>query len=128
VIEDCRLPIADCQLPMAARLRASWDSWHGRLAHAFSSIRSARAVLPCRVNASQSAIGNRRSAISARRLRRRGAIFVTALGIVVILSGLILVFAQEMRTEAIASANRLSYLQADAVEQGAEKSKTGRES
>jgi type II secretory pathway component PulK len=43
------------------------------------------------------------------------------LGIVVILSGLILVFAQEMRTEAIASANRLSYLQADAIEQGAEK-------
>ena len=52
---------------------------------------------------------------------RRGAIFITALGIVVILSGLVLVFAQAMRTEAIASANRLSYLQADAVEQGAER-------
>lgn len=52
--------------------------------------------------------------------RRRGAIFITALGIIVILSGLMLVFAQNMRTEALASANRLSYIEADAVEQGAE--------
>ncbi|HSU68522.1 MAG TPA: helix-hairpin-helix domain-containing protein [Tepidisphaeraceae bacterium] len=55
------------------------------------------------------------------RRARRGAIFVTALGIIVILSGLVLVFAQSMRTEAVASGNRLSYVQADAVEQGAEK-------
>jgi DNA uptake protein ComE-like DNA-binding protein len=53
--------------------------------------------------------------------RRRGAIFVTALGIIVILSGLVLVFAQSMRTEAVASGNRLAYAQVDAVEQGAEK-------
>ncbi|HEY8668944.1 MAG TPA: hypothetical protein VIL86_20010 [Tepidisphaeraceae bacterium] len=52
---------------------------------------------------------------------RRGAIFIAALGIVVVLSGLLLVFAQNMRTEALASANRLSYAQADAVEQGAER-------
>ncbi len=51
---------------------------------------------------------------------RRGAIFVTALGIVVILSGLVLVFAQNMRTEALASGNRLAAAQADAVELGAE--------
>lgn len=65
-----------------------------------------------------------RTRLRPRNLRgrnRRGAIFVTALGIIVILSGLILVFAQGMRTEAVASANRLSYLQADAIEQGAEK-------
>jgi DNA uptake protein ComE-like DNA-binding protein len=47
-------------------------------------------------------------------------IFVTALGITVILSGLVLVFAQEMRTEAITAANRLAYTQVDAIEQGAE--------
>src|SRR3954470_11759264 len=47
-------------------------------------------------------------------------IFVTALGVVVILTGLVLVFAQSMRTEAIASANRLCAAEADAIEQGAE--------
>lgn len=52
--------------------------------------------------------------------RRRGMIFVTALGIIVVLTGLALVFAQSMRTEAIAAANRDSQAQADAVELGAE--------
>jgi type II secretory pathway component PulK len=52
--------------------------------------------------------------------RHRGVIFVTALGIVVILAGLVLVFAQAMRSESLASANRLSAAQADAVELGAE--------
>lgn len=52
--------------------------------------------------------------------QRRGAIFITALGIIIILTGMVLVFAQEMRTEASASANRLSIAQADAVEQAAE--------
>jgi DNA uptake protein ComE-like DNA-binding protein len=33
----------------------------------------------------------------------------------------VLVFCQDMRTEAIASGNRLSYVQSDAIEQGAEK-------
>jgi type II secretory pathway component PulK len=47
-------------------------------------------------------------------------IFVTALGIIVILTGLALVFAQEMRTEALASANRRSQAQADSIELGAE--------
>jgi DNA uptake protein ComE-like DNA-binding protein len=61
--------------------------------------------------------GRRRS----RRPQRRGAIFVTALGIILILSALVLVFCQDMRTEAIASGNRLAYVQADAIEQGAEK-------
>jgi DNA uptake protein ComE-like DNA-binding protein len=56
-----------------------------------------------------------------RRPQRRGAIFVTALGIILILSALVLVFCQDMRTEAIASGNRLAYVQADAIEQGAEK-------
>lgn len=52
--------------------------------------------------------------------RRRGIIFVTALGIIVVLTGLALVFAQAMRTEALASANRRSQAQAEAVELGAE--------
>lgn len=53
--------------------------------------------------------------------RRRGVIFVTALAIILILAGLVLVFCQDMRTEAVASGNRLSYVEADAIEQGAEK-------
>lgn len=61
------------------------------------------------------------SRLHLRRQRHRGVIFITALGVIVVLSGLVLVFAQSMRTEAIASANRMSYIQADAVEQGAEK-------
>ena len=52
---------------------------------------------------------------------RRGIIFIVALGVIIILTSLILVFAQNMRTESLASSNRLSYLQADAVEQGAER-------
>jgi hypothetical protein len=52
--------------------------------------------------------------------RRRGIVFVMALGIIVILTGLALVFAQAMRTEALASANLRSQAQADAVELGAE--------
>ncbi|MGD0464134.1 MAG: type II secretion system protein GspK [Tepidisphaeraceae bacterium] len=52
--------------------------------------------------------------------RHRGMIFVTALGIIVILTALVLVFAQSMRTENLASANRRSDADADAIEQGAE--------
>jgi type II secretory pathway component PulK len=51
---------------------------------------------------------------------RQGVIFILALGTIVILSAMLLVFARNMRTEALASANRLSYVQADAVERGAE--------
>lgn len=50
----------------------------------------------------------------------RGAIFITALGIIVILSGLLLAFAQQMRVEALSSANRLAYVKADAIEHAAE--------
>jgi DNA uptake protein ComE-like DNA-binding protein len=52
--------------------------------------------------------------------RRRGAIFIIALAITVILSALLLVYSQEMRTNASESANFASAAQADAVEQGAE--------
>lgn len=47
-------------------------------------------------------------------------IFVTALGIIVILTGLALVFANSMRTEAMESANRRDEAEADAIELGAE--------
>jgi DNA uptake protein ComE-like DNA-binding protein len=52
--------------------------------------------------------------------RRGGFIFVIALGIIVILVSLVLVFARNMRAEAMAAASRESYVQADAIEQGAE--------
>jgi DNA uptake protein ComE-like DNA-binding protein len=55
-----------------------------------------------------------------RRANRRGAIFIIALAITVILSALLLVFVRQMRTEATSSAYRLSAAQADGVEQGAE--------
>jgi general secretion pathway protein K len=58
--------------------------------------------------------------VAAKYARRRGVIFIMALGIIVILTGLALVFAQAMRTEALASANRRSEAEADAIEQGAE--------
>ncbi len=58
---------------------------------------------------------------SRSRIRNRhGAIFITALGIIVILSGLLLAYAQEMRVEALSSANRLAYVKADAIEHAAE--------
>ncbi len=56
-----------------------------------------------------------------RATRARGAIFIAALGITVVLSALVLVFAQSMRTEAMTAANRLAFKQADALEQGAER-------
>jgi type II secretory pathway component PulK len=43
-----------------------------------------------------------------------------ALGVILVLTGMALVFARSMRTELVASSNRMSYAQADAVEQGAE--------
>jgi len=52
--------------------------------------------------------------------RRHGMIFVTALGIIIVLTSLLLVFAQDMRTELLASGNRLAAIQADAAERGAE--------
>ena len=47
-------------------------------------------------------------------------IFVTVLGIVIVLSALLLVFAQSMRTEALAAANQMATVQAAAIEHGAE--------
>jgi type II secretory pathway component PulK len=51
---------------------------------------------------------------------RQGAVFITALGIILILTGLVLVFGQRMRIETAAAANRASFIQADAIEKGAE--------
>src|SRR5579872_2616723 len=51
---------------------------------------------------------------------RRGAIFVVALATVVVLSALLVVYAHEISTESIASANRLAIAQAAGIEQGAE--------
>lgn len=62
----------------------------------------------------------RSSQYSQRPVRRSGIIFVTALWITVILTALVLVFAREMRTEVIASGNRLAEQQASSLELGAE--------
>jgi type II secretory pathway component PulK len=56
----------------------------------------------------------------AHRQNRQGAIFIVALGVVVILASVVLVLVQSMRTESTASANRLSMAQAEAVEEAAE--------
>ena len=51
---------------------------------------------------------------------RRGSVFIVALAMTVIISAMLLVFAQEMRTELMTAASRVSVVKADAVEQGAE--------
>lgn len=63
---------------------------------------------------------NRRAIQLHRSHRDRGMIFVAALGIIIVLTGLVLVFARSMTTDAIAAGNRRSQAQADAIEQGAE--------
>jgi len=52
--------------------------------------------------------------------RRRGTVFLIALWIIMILAGLVLVFANSMVVEATASANHVASLQAEAIERGAE--------
>ena len=58
--------------------------------------------------------------IGRRPRARHGVIYILALGVTVVLTGMVLVFARNMRTESMASANRLSLAQADAIEKGAE--------
>ena len=72
----------------------------GEAVHAFSRIQSRRR--------------------SCRHRNRRGSVFVIALGITVILSAMLLVFAQQMRCESIDGGGRMSQAKADAIEQGAE--------
>ena len=56
---------------------------------------------------------------SGRGSPRRGAIFIVAMWVIVVLVGLVLVLGQTMRVESVSSANEFSSLQAQAVEQGA---------
>ena len=63
---------------------------------------------------------SRRRRRRRRPPRRSGIIFIIALATITILTALLLVYAQEMRTEQLAAANRVADAQADAVEQGAE--------
>lgn len=55
-----------------------------------------------------------------RRLRRRGAVLITAMWVVILLAALVLVFARTMRVEVIDASNRIKAQQAAAIEQGAE--------
>ncbi len=56
----------------------------------------------------------------ATRRNRRGTIMIITLWIVLILAGLVVVFARSMYVEATASANHVASLQAAAIERGAE--------
>ena len=51
--------------------------------------------------------------------RNRGTVLIVTMWIVLVLAGLVLVFARAMRVEAIATANHVSALQADAIARGA---------
>lgn len=53
------------------------------------------------------------------RSRPRGTVLIVAIGVMVALTGLALVFSRQMRVEALASGNLLSSLQADAIVSGA---------
>ena len=57
-----------------------------------------------------------------KRMKRqsRGSAFVTTMWVLIAVSGVVLLLARSMRVEAIASANRLSQVEADATERGAE--------
>jgi DNA uptake protein ComE-like DNA-binding protein len=80
--------------------------------------------IPSPEKAHRAAVGTRRGAVgfsdTYKFYDRRGAVFIIALAITVILSAMLLVFARQMRVEATSSANRLAAAQADGVEQGAE--------
>ena len=49
----------------------------------------------------------------------RGTVLIVTMWVVLVLAGLVLVFARTVRVEAIASANHLAALQADAIARGA---------
>ncbi|HUO07383.1 MAG TPA: type II secretion system protein GspK [Phycisphaerae bacterium] len=52
--------------------------------------------------------------------RSRGAALITTIWVIIIISGIALIMSRAMRVETLASANRLSQLQADMTERGAE--------
>lgn len=62
---------------------------------------------------------SRHKLLMTYRRPRRGAIFVTALWVTILLTAMVLVMCRSMRVEATASANRLDTAQADAIAQGA---------
>ena len=51
--------------------------------------------------------------------RRRGSVLIVAIGIIIVLTGLTLVFARQMRVEALAAGNLFNSIQADAIVRGA---------
>ncbi len=59
------------------------------------------------------------SCVIARTRRHPGTVLIVAMWVVLVLAGLVLVFARTMRVEAIASANHVASLQAQAVARGA---------
>lgn len=61
----------------------------------------------------------RHKLLIVHRRPRRGAVFVTALWVTILLTAMVLVMCRSMRVEATASANRLDTAQADAIAQGA---------
>jgi type II secretory pathway component PulK len=55
----------------------------------------------------------------ARTARPRGTVLIVVIGIMIVLTGLVLVFSRQMRVEALASRNMLAAVQADAIVSGA---------
>jgi len=61
----------------------------------------------------------RRTVPTGRTARRRGTVLIVSMWIVLVIAGLVLVFARTVRVEAIASANQVAALQAEAAARGA---------
>jgi type II secretory pathway component PulK len=57
--------------------------------------------------------------VAPRREKGRGTVLIVTMWIVLVLAGLVLVFARTIRVEAIASANQVATLQAESVARGA---------
>lgn len=64
--------------------------------------------------------GGSKNRVLHRSHNRRGTVLIVALGIILIISGLVITLGRSMRIEAMASANYSSSVQAAAVERGAE--------
>ncbi len=58
-------------------------------------------------------------AAALRREEDRGTVLIVTMWIVLVLAGLVLVFARTIRVEAIASANQVATLQAESIARGA---------
>ncbi|MGA2501689.1 MAG: hypothetical protein ABSH20_28450, partial [Tepidisphaeraceae bacterium] len=80
-----------------------------------SSLRTCGTVIPAVCSTGETPVPR----MGETPMPRRGAILIVAMWVMVVLVGLALVLGQTMRVESVSSANELSSLQAQGVEQGA---------